>query len=360
MAQSTNSFVVNGAILRCACGNLMSPLICIHREMLGKKCIANVQDAKLGVNITSFGMCYSLVNPAVQSLTAAAFGMFTPAPCIPAIASSIWSPTRWDVNIEGIPVLEQTSGAFCMLGEPLPTGNISIINNGQIPIPNLNLHVEPEILEFYAQERAEKWDKIQEYWGYLGFVPVGGIVADVANTITYAARGKWDEAALSAISIIPGVGDAFGAVGKGAKVLSKAENAEKIGKALENVGDVVKTGGEWISSPITTFAEKFGFKRGASSVDDIRNVSRTAERMGVDPKDITRSQIKEGAGLVADNTARNIEGQIRGEVYKALTSDDGKKSNNDKRGKDSKSSNSGDEFDKYTDYEGSGDSGGSQ
>ena len=243
-----------------------------------------------------------------------------------------------------------------MLGEPLPTGNITIINNGQIPIPNLNLHVEPEILEFYAQEREEKWDKIQEYWGYLGFVPVGGIVADVANTIVYAARGKWKDAGLSALSIAPGVGDVVGAVGKGAKFLGKAEKLESFGKAVENVGQVVKEGGEWVSAPITTLVEKVGLKRGASTVDDIRDLSRTAERMGADPSDIRKFQLKEGAGLAADNTARNIEGQLRGEAVNALTGDDEKKSSSNKRGEDSKSSNSGGEFDKYTDY-GGGNSG---
>ncbi len=54
-----------------------------------------------------------------------------------------------------------------------------------------------------------------------GFIPVVGAVADVANAVIYAAEGDWGNAALSAVSAIPGVGDAVGAVGKGGKLLLK-------------------------------------------------------------------------------------------------------------------------------------------
>lgn len=59
-----------------------------------------------------------------------------------------------------------------------------------------------------------------------GFIPVVGAVADLANAAIYAAEGDWGNAALSAVSAVPGFGDAVGAV----KILAKSANA--LGKAL--------------------------------------------------------------------------------------------------------------------------------
>lgn len=61
-----------------------------------------------------------------------------------------------------------------------------------------------------------------------GFIPVVGAVADVANAAIYAAEGDWGNAALSAVSAIPVVGDAAGAAGISAKLAVKGS------KLLEN------------------------------------------------------------------------------------------------------------------------------
>lgn len=52
----------------------------------------------------------------------------------------------------------------------------------------------------------------------VGFVPGAGEVADVANAVWYASEGKYFDAAMSLISVIPEVGDV---VGKGIRYFGK-------------------------------------------------------------------------------------------------------------------------------------------
>ena len=63
-----------------------------------------------------------------------------------------------------------------------------------------------------------------------GFIPVYGAVADAINAIWYLAEGKYGEAGLSAIALVPIVGDAAVAGKFGLK-------AQKIGKAVAKWGD---------------------------------------------------------------------------------------------------------------------------
>lgn len=75
----------------------------------------------------------------------------------------------------------------------------------------------------------------------LGFVPVFGAIADVANAGLYAAEGKYDMAAMSMLSAIPGVGDVLGPA---AKVASKA--LPSIGR----VASKIEKGADLINSPL--------------------------------------------------------------------------------------------------------------
>ncbi|WGL60332.1 DUF4280 domain-containing protein [Pigmentibacter sp. JX0631] len=80
------------------------------------------------VNIPPFGMCQSPANPMVVALTAAALGVFTPAPCIPAITAP-WLTTSPTVLMGGKPALDINSKGICMWG-----GLISFLNSGQTQI----------------------------------------------------------------------------------------------------------------------------------------------------------------------------------------------------------------------------------
>ncbi len=63
----------------------------------------------------TFGMCSSMANPAVASATAAAGGVLTPQPCVPACAAP-WAPGSATVLLGGKPALNNSSKCVCSYG----------------------------------------------------------------------------------------------------------------------------------------------------------------------------------------------------------------------------------------------------
>ena len=78
------------------------------------------------VNILPFGLCMSPLNPTVAAATAAALGVLTPMPCIPATASP-WVAGAPTVMLGRQPMLNCTSKCMCNWA-----GVVSIISPGQI------------------------------------------------------------------------------------------------------------------------------------------------------------------------------------------------------------------------------------
>lgn len=78
-----------------------------------------------------------------------------------------------------------------------------------------------------------------------GLVPGWGELADVANAAWYAAEGRYLEAGLSLISVVPVVGDVIGKGGKLAVKVADAGMAKAVLKALDQVDvkSVLKTFG---------------------------------------------------------------------------------------------------------------------
>jgi hypothetical protein len=89
---------------------------------------ANIMDHKPLVNIMPFGMCQSPANPTVAAATAAALGVLTPMPCVPATASPwiVGAPTALLANM---PALNNSSKLMCNWG-----GVIQIVNPGQMTV----------------------------------------------------------------------------------------------------------------------------------------------------------------------------------------------------------------------------------
>jgi hypothetical protein len=106
--------VVNGAMMTCTMGMAPSTLtvLPVNRVMCGNQPAANIMDHVPMVNIMPFGMCISPANPTVAAATAAALGVLTPMPCIPATASP-WVPGSPTVMIGNQPALNNTSQCMC-------------------------------------------------------------------------------------------------------------------------------------------------------------------------------------------------------------------------------------------------------
>lgn len=121
--------VSNGAVCQCAFGVAPCPLTVLPmaRVFAGTPA-ANIMDNKPFVNLASFGMCSSPSNPTVAAATAAALGVLTPMPCIPATAAP-WAPGNPTVLIGGQPALNNSSKLICNWG-----GVISIVAPTQFTV----------------------------------------------------------------------------------------------------------------------------------------------------------------------------------------------------------------------------------
>lgn len=113
----------------CPFGVAPATIISTNNQMVlvGGKPACVMTDMAPMSNITGFGMCTTLSNPVVASATAAALGVLTPQPCVPAIAGPwVCSPK---VLVGGKPVLTLDSKCMCAYG-----GTITIVNPGQTTV----------------------------------------------------------------------------------------------------------------------------------------------------------------------------------------------------------------------------------
>jgi len=89
---------------------------------------ATIMDYVPMLNIMPFGMCSSAANPTVASATAAAWGVLTPMPCIPATVAP-WIMGNPQVLIGTFPALTSDSKLMCTWG-----GVIQILMPGQFTV----------------------------------------------------------------------------------------------------------------------------------------------------------------------------------------------------------------------------------
>lgn len=122
------ALVVNGAMLQCMFGMAPATLIVPPISMVsaGGMPAATIMDSVPMENIPTFGMCMTPSNPEVAAATAAAFGVLTPMPCIPATGTP-WTPGAITVSIGGLTALDETSMCMCSYG-----GTIMITFPGQV------------------------------------------------------------------------------------------------------------------------------------------------------------------------------------------------------------------------------------
>lgn len=109
--------VCQGALLQCSFGVAPSSLNVLpsNRTLTSNMPAATIMDHVPMLNVMPFGMCQSIANPTVAAATAAALGVLTPMPCIPATAAPwvVGSPT---VLIGNMPALNNDAKLMCMWG----------------------------------------------------------------------------------------------------------------------------------------------------------------------------------------------------------------------------------------------------
>lgn len=108
--------VVQTATCTCSFGAAPAVLTVTSQQTVSicKMPAATIQDGAVLSNVPTFGMCSNLANPTVASATAAAMGVLTPMPCVPATVA--WAPGCPTVTVCKRPLLNSTSKLTCSCG----------------------------------------------------------------------------------------------------------------------------------------------------------------------------------------------------------------------------------------------------
>ncbi len=122
--------VCMGASMMCTFGMAPSSLVVlpVNRVTTSEVPDANIMDHIPMTNIMPFGMCMSPSNPTVAAATAAALGVLTPMPCIPATTTP-WTPGAETVLLGNMPTLDNVSELMCMWG-----GVITFVTPGEMTV----------------------------------------------------------------------------------------------------------------------------------------------------------------------------------------------------------------------------------
>jgi hypothetical protein len=122
--------VCMGAMMQCSFGVAPSSLVVLptNRVMTNMMPDANIMDHIPMTNIMPFGMCMSIANPMVAAATAAALGVLTPMPCIPATPAP-WVAGAPTVLLGNFPSLDNVSQLMCMWA-----GVITFIDAGEATV----------------------------------------------------------------------------------------------------------------------------------------------------------------------------------------------------------------------------------
>jgi hypothetical protein len=122
-----------GAAMTCTMGAAPSSLVVLpkNKVLCEGPPAANIMDHVPMVNILPFGVCTSPANPVVAAATAAAQGVLTPMPCIPATAAP-WTPGAPTVLIAGMPALDNVSQCMCNFGGVIRFTNAGTVKT-QVP-----------------------------------------------------------------------------------------------------------------------------------------------------------------------------------------------------------------------------------
>ena len=122
--------VCMGAQMMCSFGLAPSDLVVLPAKQVFTDMMpdANIMDHIPMTNIMPFGMCTSPANPEVAAATAAALGVLTPMPCVPATPAP-WTPGGVTVNLGFFTTLDDVSQLMCIWG-----GVITFVDAGEVTV----------------------------------------------------------------------------------------------------------------------------------------------------------------------------------------------------------------------------------
>ncbi len=122
--------VCMGAMMQCSFGVAPSSLVVLptNKVMTNMVPDANIMDHIPMTNIMPFGMCTSPANPTVAAATAAALGVLTPMPCIPATPAP-WVAGAPTVLLGNFPSLDNVSQLMCTWA-----GVITFVDAGEVTV----------------------------------------------------------------------------------------------------------------------------------------------------------------------------------------------------------------------------------
>lgn len=121
-------------------------------------------------------------------------------------------------------------------------------------------------------------DNIHTVLDVAGMIPGIGAVADLANAAVYAAEGDWGNAAMSAVSAIPGVGDTLALASKGVKAGKAAVKGMKaVSKGTKGLKALLKSSGKSILNVIKGKA-KAGAKALKNWKDSLKSIFKKKKK----------------------------------------------------------------------------------
>jgi hypothetical protein len=122
--------VCMGAMMQCSFGLAPSSLVVLptNKVMTNMVPDGNIMDHIPMTNIMPFGMCTSPANPTVAAATAAALGVLTPMPCIPATPAP-WVTGAPTVLLGNFPSLDNVSQLMCTWA-----GVITFVDAGEVTV----------------------------------------------------------------------------------------------------------------------------------------------------------------------------------------------------------------------------------
>ncbi len=121
--------LVTSGMCTCSFGVAPTALNFIKTVFGGSLIAGNNMDFVPMLNVPTFGMCNAPSNPAVISATAAAFGVPTPAPCIPLLVAP-WIPGPVTTMITYLPAINAMSTLMCGYGgviKPILPGQFMVM-----------------------------------------------------------------------------------------------------------------------------------------------------------------------------------------------------------------------------------------